>query len=186
MPEWRETAPLDSPPNNATHLDMQQEIKRKRVEILTTFSEHKQWIDQVRARKFSSIGEFIRAAVRSFLSVSGNITSTVKSYFTPNPKLRDHYQAVAINRIGNNVNQIARALNSALAHDDPINVAAADIKLGCILMLTLELYHIAQRIDSCNADGSAEMDILILHYLRAHPEERNEIIAAIKSQEEQA
>ena len=165
---------------------MKTETKRKRVEILAYPTEHKEWSQASRTRNYKSLGEFIRAAVRSFMSVANGVTTSVKSFLIQNPKLREHYQAVAINRIGNNVNQIARSLNSALAHGHPVNIVATDLKLGCILMLTLELYHIAQRIDSCNADGSAEMDILILHYLRAHPEERNEIIAAIKSQEEQA
>lgn len=164
---------------------MKTETKRKRVEILAYPSEHKEWTQASRNRKFSSLGEFIRAAVRSFLGVTGEVVTSVKSFFTPNLKMRDHYQAVAINRIGNNVNQIARSLNSALAHGHPVNIVATDLKLGCILMLTHELYHIAQRIDSRDTNGSAEMDILILHYLRAHPDKRNEIIATIKSEEEQ-
>lgn len=167
-------------------MKMKTETKQKRVEILTYPSEHKEWTQASRNRKFSSLGEFIRAAVRSFLIVAGEVATSVKSFVMQNPKMRDHYQAVAINRIGNNVNQIARSLNSALAHGHPVNIVATDLKLGCILMLTHELYHIAQRIDSRDADGSAEEDILILHYLRSHPDKRNEIIATIKSEEGQA
>ena len=165
---------------------MKTETKRKRVEILAYPTEHKEWSQASRTRNYKSLGEFIRAAVRSFLIVAGEVATSVKSFVMQNPKMRDHYQAVAINRIGNNVNQIARSLNSALAHGHPVNIVATDLKLGCILMLVLELYHIAQHIDSHDTNGSAEMDILILHYLRAHPDKRHEIITDIKSQEEQA
>ena len=173
--------PLEPPLKKATLLSMENETKTKRVELLAHPSEHEQWKAETKQRNYKSIGEFIRSAIQYFILGAANVGAKIKSAFTGSTKSRCHYQAVAINRIGNNVNQIARALNTSLANNTPIDVIKADIKLGQILILATEIYHIAQRLDEPDKSRNTEEDLLILDYLYTNKAKRNELLAMIDS-----
>ena len=183
MPKGRlRLRPWDPLLKKATFLSMENETKTKRVELLAHPSEHEQWKAETKQRNYKSIGEFIRSAIQYFILGAANVGAKIKSVLAPSSaKSRCHYQAVAINRIGNNVNQIARALNTSLANNTPIDVIKADIKLGQILILATEIYHIAQRLDEPDKSRNTEEDLLILDYLYTNKAKRNELLAMIDS-----
>lgn len=158
-------------------INMKTENKTKRVELLTHPTEHTQWQAEAKKRNYKSVGEFIRSAVQYFLA---GVTNVVKSTFGNSGKSRDHYRAVALNRIGNNINQIARALNSALSREEPVDIIAVDLKLAQTVILASEIYHLATKLESGEKSLDAEEDLLIIHYLYRNKAKRNEILTIMQ------
>ena len=86
---------------------MDKEIKDKRVEFRVSENEKKLWNAEAKARKIS-VGELIRNAVADFLGKIRDLVFVRKETI-------EHSRIVAISRLSNNLNQIARDLNSALS-----------------------------------------------------------------------
>ena len=72
-----------------------------------------------------------------------------------------------------------------MANNEPVDVIKADVKLGQILILASEIYHIAQRLDEQDKGRNTEEDLMILHYLYTNKAKRNELLAMLDSDAEE-
>ena len=118
---------------------MDKEIKDKRVEFRVPENEKKLWNAEAKARKIS-VGELIRNAVAYFLGKIRDLVFVRKETI-------EHSRIVAISRLSNNLNQIARDLNSALKYGNPIDVLNTQAKFVEILNEAIIIEDCARRIE---------------------------------------
>ena len=119
---------------------MDKETKDKRVEFRVPEKEKKLWNAEAKARKIS-VGELIRNAVMDFLGKIRDLVFVRKETI-------EHARIVAISRLSNNLNQIARNLNSALKYGNPIDVLNTQAKLVEILHKAMVIEYYARRLKS--------------------------------------
>ena len=142
---------------------MDKETKDKRVEFRVPEKEKKLWNAEAKARKIS-VGELIRNAVADFLGKIRDLVFVQKETI-------EHARIVAISRLSNNLNQIARDLNSALKYGNPIDVLNTQAKLVEILYKAMVIEYYARGIE--NGDERLE----ILAYFESDPKLRDVIMA---------
>ena len=119
---------------------MDKGIKDKRVEFRVPENEKKLWNAEAKARNIS-VGELIRNAVADFLGKIRDLVFVRKETI-------EHSRIVAISRLSNNLNQIARDLNSALKYGNPIDVLNTQAKLVEILNEAIIIEDCARRIEN--------------------------------------
>lgn len=142
---------------------MDKEIKDKRVEFRVPEKEKKLWNAEAKARKIS-VGELIRNAVMDFLGKIRDLVFVRKETI-------EHARIVAISRLSNNLNQIARNLNSALKYENPINVLNTQAKLVEILNEAIIIEDYARRIEK------GDERLAILAYFERDPKLQDMIMA---------
>lgn len=142
---------------------MDKETKDKRVEFRVPEKEKKLWNAEAKAREIS-VGELIRNAVADFLGKIRDLVFVQKETI-------EHARIVAISRLSNNLNQIARDLNSALKYGNPIDVLNTQAKLVEILYKAMVIEYYARGIE--NGDERLE----ILAYFESDPKLRDVIMA---------
>lgn len=142
---------------------MDKEIKDKRVEFRVPENEKKLWNAEAKARKIS-VGELIRNAVADFLGKTRDLVFVKKETI-------EHARIVAISRLSNNLNQIARDLNSALKYGNPIDVLNTQAKLVEILYKAMVIEYYARGIEK----GDERLEILA--YFESDPKLRDVIMA---------
>lgn len=142
---------------------MDKETKDKRVEFRVPEKEKKLWNAEAKARKIS-VGELIRNAVADFLGKIRDLVFVKKETI-------EHARIVAISRLSNNLNQIARDLNFALKYGNPIDVLNTQAKLVEILHKAMLIEYYARKIE--NGDGRLE----ILAYFESDPKLHDVIMA---------
>lgn len=145
---------------------MDKEIKDKRVEFRVPENEKKLWNAEAKARKIS-VGELIRNAVADFLGKIRDLVFVRKETI-------EHSRIVAISRLSNNLNQIARDLNSALKYGNPIDVLNTQAKLVEILNEAIKIEDCARRIE--NGDEC----LAILEHVKSNSELYKEILSQIR------
>lgn len=162
--------PLDTPENATRFLRkiviMDKEIKDKRVEFRVPEKEKKLWNAEAKARKIS-VGELIRNAVMDFLGKIRDLVFVRKETI-------EHARIVAISRLSNNLNQIARNLNSALKYENPINVLNTQAKLVEILNEAMVIEDLA-----CGIENGDER-LAILEHVKSNFELHKEILSQIR------
>ena len=142
---------------------MDKEIKDKRVEFRVPENEKKLWNAEAKARKIS-VGELIRNAVADFLGKTRDLVFVKKETI-------EHARIVAISRLSNNLNQIARNLNFALKYGNPIDVLNTQAKLVEILYKAMVIEYYARGIEK----GDERLEILA--YFESDPKLRDVIMA---------
>lgn len=141
---------------------MDKEIKDKRVEFRVPENEKKLWNAEAKARKIS-VGELIRNAVADFLGKIRDLVFVRKETI-------EHSRIVAISRLSNNLNQIARDLNSALKYGNPIDVLNTQAKLVEILNEAIIIEDCTRRIEK------GDERLAILAYFESDPKLRDVIM----------
>ena len=142
---------------------MDKETKDKRVEFRVPEKEKKLWNAEAKAREIS-VGELIRNAVADFLGKTRDLVFVKKETI-------EHARIVAISRLSNNLNQIARDLNSALKYGNPIDVLNTQAKLVEILYKAMVIEYYARGIEK----GDERLEILA--YFESDPKLRDVIMA---------
>ena len=144
---------------------MDKETKDKRVEFRVLEKEKKLWNAEAKARKIS-VGELIRNAVMDFLGKIRDLVFVRKETI-------EHARIVAISRLSNNLNQIARNLNFALKYGNPIDVLNTQAKLMEILNEAMVIENFARGIE--NGDER----LAILAYFESDPKLHDRILSYI-------
>ena len=145
---------------------MDKETKDKRVEFRVPEKEKKLWNAEAKARKIS-VGELIRNAVADFLGKIRDLVFVRKETI-------EHTRIVAISRLSNNLNQIARDLNFALKYRNPIDVLNTQAKLMEILNEAMVIEDFARGIE--NGDEY----LAILEHVKSNSELYKEILSQIR------
>lgn len=145
---------------------MDKEIKDKRVEFRVPENEKKLWNAEAKARNIS-VGELIRNAVADFLGKIRDLVFVRKETI-------EHSRIVAISRLSNNLNQIARDLNSALKYGNPIDVLNTQAKLVEILNESIIIEDCARRIEK------GDECLAILEHVKSNSELYKEILSQIR------
>ena len=148
---------------------MDKEIKDKRMEFRVPENEKKLWNAEAKARKIS-VGELIRNAVADFLGKIRDLVFVRKETI-------EHARIVAISRLSNNLNQIARNLNSALKYENPINVLNTQAKLVEILNEAIIIEDYARRIEN------GDEQLAVLEYVKSNSELCEEILSQIRQKD---
>ena len=142
---------------------MDKETKDKRVEFRVPEKEKKLWNAEAKAREIS-VCELTRNAVADFLGKTRDLVFGKKETI-------EHASIVAISRLSNNLNQIARDLNSALKYGNPIDVLNTQAKLVEILYKAMVIEYYARGIEK----GDERLEILA--YFESDPKLRDVIMA---------
>ena len=139
------------------------------MEFRVPENEKKLWNAEAKARKIS-VGELIRNAVADFLGKIRDLVFVRKETI-------EHARIVAISRLSNNLNQIARNLNSALKYENPINVLNTQAKLVEILNEAIIIEDYARRIEN------GDEQLAVLEYVKSNSELCEEILSQIRQKD---
>ena len=145
---------------------MDKETKDKRVEFRVPEKEKKLWNAEAKAREIS-VGELIRNAVADFLGKTRDLVFVKKETI-------EHARIVAISRLSNNLNQIARDLNFALKYENPIDILNTQAALVKILGKAMAIEDFARGIE--NGDEC----LAIVEYVKSNSELHKEILSQIR------
>jgi len=130
----------------------------------------------VKQSKFKDISKFIWAAITKFM---GSVASSVSAVFAGKSDTKLPTRLGNLNRIANNLNQIARALNTAIKYDTPIDVFKVQSHLILILDQLVQLYEITEKLaEKCGEDNADEY-VAILKYLEDNSDLKAKILAQI-------
>lgn len=130
----------------------------------------------VKQSKFKDLTKFIWAAITKFV---GSVASSVSAGLGGKSGAKLPTRVGSLNCIASNINQIARALNTAVAYDTPIDIFRVQSHLILILDQLVQLHEITEKLaEKCGEDNADEY-VAILKYLEDNSDLKAKILAQI-------
>lgn len=135
--------------------------------------------EAVKQSKFKDLTKFIWAAINKFM---GSVASSVSAVLNGKSKSKLPTRVGNLNRVANNLNQIARALNTAVAYDTPIDIFKVQVQLVLILNQLVQLYEITEKLAEKVGEDNTDEYVAILKFLEDNPDLKSEILVKIHNE----
>jgi hypothetical protein len=170
------TQPQKKEKNNAKKPE---ERASEMIKFRATEAQKSKLKDAVKQSKFKDISKFIWAAITKFM---GSVASSVSAVFTSKYDTKLPTRVGSLTRIANNLNQIARALNTATKYDTPIDIFKVQVQLVLILNELVQVHEITEKLVEKIGEDNADEYVAILKFLDCNPDLKSEILVKIHNE----
>lgn len=136
--------------------------------------------EAVKQSKFKDLTKFIWAAINKFM---GSVASSVSAVLNGKSKSKLPTHVGNLNRVANNLNQIARALNTAVAYDTPIDIFKMQVQLVLVLNELVQLHEITEKLVEKVGEDNTDEYVAILKFLDNNADLKAEILAQIHDED---
>lgn len=167
------TQPQKKEKNNAKKPE---ERASETIKFRATETQKSELKKAVKQSKFKDLTKFIWAAITKFV---GSVASSVSAVFAGKYDAKLPTRVGSLNRIANNLNQIARALNTATKYDTPIDIFKVQSHLILILNELVQVHEITEKLVEKIGEDNAEEYVAILKFLDNNADLKAEILEQI-------
>ena len=112
----------------------------------------------------------------------GSVASSVSAVFAGKSAAKLPTRVGSLNGIASNINQIARALNTAVAYDTPIDIFRVQSHLILILDQLAQLHEITEKLAEKVGEDNTDEYVAILKFLEDNPDLKSEILVKIHNE----
>ena len=177
VPPGVATQPQKKEKNNAKKPE---ERASEMIKFRATAEQKSNLKEAVKQSKFKDLTKFIWAAITKFV---GSVASSVSAVLGGKSGAKLPTRVGSLNCIASNINQIARALNTAVAYDTPIDIFKVQSHLILILNELVQVHEITEKLVEKIGEDNADEYVAILKFLDCNPDLKSEILAQIHEED---